>query len=157
MTKKGYTQKQINELFHILNPLYKEASMLSLGQIVVCGIPYDKLNKMAYHSKAGGEPTNMPIDEIIQDCSKAITQGFQFRVMFAQEAMDPRSGVQLVNIMNDKETEFFCNNFEINFELEKEEYLNDILIYKNTDVEDKGRMAINQLYKKIDQTIAKIL
>jgi hypothetical protein len=102
------------DLLAKIQPLYEEAEQAAIGQLIILGVPEHSLQKYVYHSETGGIPTGLPIKKVLENLSNAIIpqQGCQARFLFCRETMDIKSGIEVVNIMNDFEVRSFCEGEE---------------------------------------------
>lgn len=155
MPTRGYNPKVTHELLQNIKPLYQEAAKLPIGQFVVCGVPYDRLSNAVYHSKRLGNPTGIPIDNIVKDVSSGIRDhDCQARFMLCQETIADESGIDIVNIMDDFETRNYCESSQSDFlPPQQEEGLKDVISCENNKMEDKELAQVTHFYEKVDRVI----
>jgi hypothetical protein len=149
MAQEGYDSSISNEILKSIDHLYKQAEQLPIGQLVVCGVPYDRLSTYVYHSAPWGIPTGLPMHRALED----VSHGSQARLLLCQETMISNSPIEVVNIMDENETQEFYRDLGPCLPPEHEDGLKEVIDYEYRDIEKREITQINSLYKKIDEVI----
>ncbi|MGC1879383.1 MAG: hypothetical protein WA347_08490 [Rhabdochlamydiaceae bacterium] len=149
VTKEDYDPHISGEILRNIDHLYKQAAQLPIGQLLVCGVPYDRLSNYVYHSAPLGAPTGLPMHRVLED----LPHGSQARLLLCQETMTPNSPIEVVNIMDECETQEFCRDLGPCLLPELEEGLKDVIDYTHQEIEEREIAQIKALYEKIDGVI----
>jgi hypothetical protein len=154
MEEKRVAPEIRSEVLKSIKSLYEEAARLSIGQIIVCGVPLENLSSIVYHCEPLGFPTGLSIHKIMEDLylGKPNPRCYQARLLFCQEMMQENSHVDVVNIMDECAVHKFSEGLGY-LPSDQEEGLKEIIDYAHTEKEDKHILANYHLYKKIDEII----
>lgn len=157
LVQNGYDPKTVTEFLRTLEPLYWQADKLIHGHILVVGVPFDKIDTYTYHSGAYGHKTHRSMHEVLAllESKKMPKEGCQVRLLLHQDTFDPKSGIEVVNLMDgDSYGPFLTERFPIDEEMqatyEKE-------IARCRDIKASGESEASQVFKKeLDDVIEKL-
>ncbi|MBA3237419.1 MAG: hypothetical protein H0T62_03595 [Parachlamydiaceae bacterium] len=154
LEERGVASETRYEVIKKIKDLYEEAAQLSIGQIIVCGVPLGSLSTTVYHCEPLGFPTRLSIHKIMEDLSleKFNPKCYQARLLFCQEMMRENSPVEVVNIMDECAVHNFSEGLG-HLLIDEEEGLKEIINYVHTEKEDEHIRANNHFYEKIDRVI----
>lgn len=177
MKEKGFKDEFINDLLKKIVPLYKEAENLKRGQLIVLGVPNHQLSNYAYHCQEFGCPTGLSLQQVLEKLakSKMPQQGGQARVLISKEFMSSKSGVEVINIMDETSLESFCEGTSVHTP-SKEGILSNLMIewsdptifqsimglvfdvrrQEKRELEDKNRIEFDAFRKKVNNLIKEI-
>lgn len=97
----------------------KEYASLNWGTAYLIAVPDSLLREVVYDSKAFGIPTGEPIERMVKrshESPRAFTceqGGAQARLLMCSATMNPRSGIDVVDVSNPSEVESYCQGQEI--------------------------------------------
>lgn len=154
LLKKGTTPEAFLQMCDKIHPLFNQAEKLRIGQILVLGIPQSLLASSVYHSKKYGTPTQMSLEEVLDSLSSSEIPsiGCQTRLLLCKETLDPKSGIEMINLMDEEAVSNYCGELDFLDESEIQEIVNK----KQTDEEEKNRAAFASLKNNIDKTIKEL-
>ena len=101
---------QVSDTMRILERFCEQYAQLKLGTLYLIGIPQERLDRFVYDSEAYGKPTGIDVRQAI-DChvhSEWNHTAPQARLMFYNETMDTKCGLEAVDISDAKETEHYA-------------------------------------------------
>jgi hypothetical protein len=113
---KSVTEKNADFLVSELKSCFEEYSSLKRGNLVLIGIPKDKLSYFAYDSKAWGIPTGTPIEKVVENPMlfkqrlEGEEGGFQVRLRIFKQTLDPKSGIDVILANDGDEVDAYCSD-----------------------------------------------
>jgi hypothetical protein len=154
LLNKGISPEAIVEVFDKIHPLFNQAENLRIGQILILGVPQSLLASSVYHSKKYGTPTQMNLEEVLDSLSSSEipSVGCQARLLLCKETLDPKSGIEMINLMDEEAISNYCGELDSPDESEIQEIVNK----KVTDEEERNREAFTNLKNNIDKTIKEL-
>jgi hypothetical protein len=150
LEEKGVDSETSTEVLQSLPNLYDEAARQPIGQILVCGVPFENLDTTVYHCKPLGIPTGISINKIIEDLEQPNPHGYQARLMLCRETRH----IDVVNIMDQRAVQTYSQGLDL-LPPDQEEGLRHVIDYPYTEQEDEHLRALTQLYEKIDKLAQK--
>ena len=157
MKQKDYPPQKIKQVLEKVEGLYESAKKLEYGQLLVVGVPSDKMSKWVYGCRRFGIATGCSMTKVMDDLSKGlIPKAGQVRVTLTEESLDPINGVQVVNLMDDKAVEDFCEGIPMK-PLSEEEGLQKVHSHERSSAKHFDRQPLEVFQEIVKKTIQEVL
>jgi hypothetical protein len=155
MRMRGGTPEKTQEvLVEIVDKFFPQATRQSLGQLLVIGLPLDRISEWAYASGRFGIEARCSIKEMVDDFAKGKkpTRVDQVRLCLTQNSLHREHGVKIVNLMDEERVEEFCKGVSIK-PLAEEEALRELQPFIKTE---KSNEAFKTFQSELKAAIARL-
>ncbi len=153
MRSRGFSDK-IPRVLKQMRPIFEEYNDLPVGDLLVIGIPKDKVEEYVYDSIAFGIPTGKKVWDVLDnpfESPKSLvgeSGGLQARLMLYKETMTPSCGIEIVLANDDRQVEAYCQGVDLTDPRHVKAF-DSILCQKYTHIEEFQKSKRKELAEKI--------
>jgi hypothetical protein len=153
---KGISEEKMFPLLKELKFCFDDYASLKTGNLLLIGVPKEKISSFAYDAKAYGIPTGTPIEKVVSNPAAYAERfdgengGFQARFCVFKETLDPRSMIDVILVNDSEEVEAYAHQTKLT-PPEAVDAFKPFVFHKSPKEEEeyKKRKAIDEKIKSL--------